>query len=293
MLAVVCTALAFLLFFALIAEIGPVRATVITYVNPAVAVALGVGLLGERFTAGMAVGFVLILAGSLLATRARPLERAPPGSRPRAPALPRPPRASRQPGAQPGADLVAVLAEVGGPRRVRAGVRESLTGKRTVRTPSAPRSGRARARRRARRPRRASAPGRPGRRQPDASLHCARVRSASVLQQLAQRLAVGNAGLVAREARVGASSGGRARRRAPRTAVVAGAEHEAAVGGRVGREGRDARVGVAERPRRLAAPEPARGLVRERGELDLQEVEVGRARTAPSGGRSAASTLVA
>jgi drug/metabolite transporter (DMT)-like permease len=69
-LIVVCTALAFLLFFALIAEIGPVRATVITYVNPAVAVALGVGLLGERFTTGMGLGFVLILAGSLLATRA-------------------------------------------------------------------------------------------------------------------------------------------------------------------------------------------------------------------------------
>jgi drug/metabolite transporter (DMT)-like permease len=68
-LIVVCTALAFLLFFALISEIGPVRATVITYVNPAVAVALGVGLLGEHFTAGMGVGFVLILAGSLLATR--------------------------------------------------------------------------------------------------------------------------------------------------------------------------------------------------------------------------------
>jgi len=68
-LAVVCTAVAFLLFFALIAEIGAVRATVITYVNPAVAAALGVGLLGERFTAGMGVGFALVLAGSALATR--------------------------------------------------------------------------------------------------------------------------------------------------------------------------------------------------------------------------------
>jgi drug/metabolite transporter (DMT)-like permease len=47
LLGVVCTALAFLLFFALIAEVGPVRATVITYVNPAVALALGVALLGE------------------------------------------------------------------------------------------------------------------------------------------------------------------------------------------------------------------------------------------------------
>ncbi len=45
-----CTALALLLFFALIAEVGPNRALVITYVNPAVAVALGIGLLGEPFT---------------------------------------------------------------------------------------------------------------------------------------------------------------------------------------------------------------------------------------------------
>ena len=71
-LAVICTALAFVLFFALIAEIGPVRATVITYVNPAVAAVLGVGVLGEHFTAGMGVGFVLVLAGSVLATRRAP-----------------------------------------------------------------------------------------------------------------------------------------------------------------------------------------------------------------------------
>jgi drug/metabolite transporter (DMT)-like permease len=70
-LIVVCTALAFLLFFELIAEAGPVRATVITYVNPAVAVALGVGLLGERFSTGMGVGFALVLLGSVLATRSR------------------------------------------------------------------------------------------------------------------------------------------------------------------------------------------------------------------------------
>ena len=68
-LAVVCTALAFLLFFALIAEIGPVRATVITYVNPAVAAVLGIVALHESFTVGMAVGFVLVIAGSTLATR--------------------------------------------------------------------------------------------------------------------------------------------------------------------------------------------------------------------------------
>src|SRR5262249_25777579 len=71
-LAVVCTALAFVLFFELIAEAGPVRATVITYVNPAVAALLGVAVLGERFTAGMGVGFALVLTGSVIATgRAR------------------------------------------------------------------------------------------------------------------------------------------------------------------------------------------------------------------------------
>jgi drug/metabolite transporter (DMT)-like permease len=68
-LAVVCTALAFVLFFALIAEVGPVRATVITYINPAVAVTLGVLLLHEPFTLGIAVGFALVLTGSVLATR--------------------------------------------------------------------------------------------------------------------------------------------------------------------------------------------------------------------------------
>jgi drug/metabolite transporter (DMT)-like permease len=71
-LGLVCTALAFLLFFALIAEVGPVRATVITYVNPAVAVTLGVLLLHEPFTGAIAVGFVLILCGSVLAARAAP-----------------------------------------------------------------------------------------------------------------------------------------------------------------------------------------------------------------------------
>lgn len=68
-LGVVCTALGFLLFFALIDEVGPGRATVITYVNPAVAVALGVWLLGEPFTASIAVGFVLIALGSFVGTR--------------------------------------------------------------------------------------------------------------------------------------------------------------------------------------------------------------------------------
>jgi len=75
-LAVVCTAVAFLLFFELIAEIGPVRSTVITYINPAVAALLGIAILHEHFTFGMGIGFVLVLSGSVLATRRR---RSPPG----------------------------------------------------------------------------------------------------------------------------------------------------------------------------------------------------------------------
>jgi drug/metabolite transporter (DMT)-like permease len=68
-LAVVCTALAFVLFFALIAEVGGARATVITFVNPAVAVVLGAALLHERVTVVTVVAFALILVGSVLATR--------------------------------------------------------------------------------------------------------------------------------------------------------------------------------------------------------------------------------
>jgi len=67
-LAVVCTALAFVVFFALIAEVGPVRATVITYVNPAVAAILGVVVLSEHISAGMVLGFALVLVGCVLAT---------------------------------------------------------------------------------------------------------------------------------------------------------------------------------------------------------------------------------
>ena len=68
-LAVVCTAVAFIVFAALIREVGPVRATVITYVNPVVAAVLGVLILAETLTAAMLVGFALAIAGSTLATR--------------------------------------------------------------------------------------------------------------------------------------------------------------------------------------------------------------------------------
>lgn len=70
-LAVICSALAFLLMIALVAEIGPVKMTAITYVNPAVAVAAGVLVLGERVTVWTVVGFVLVLLGSYLVTRRR------------------------------------------------------------------------------------------------------------------------------------------------------------------------------------------------------------------------------
>lgn len=70
-LALVCTALAFLLFLRLIVEAGPTRATVITYVNPAVAVTLGVLLLDEPITTGMVVGFPLILVGCVIAAGGR------------------------------------------------------------------------------------------------------------------------------------------------------------------------------------------------------------------------------
>lgn len=68
-LGVISTALAFAIFFPLIAEIGPVRMTLVTYLNPAVALILGVLLLDEPFTVGIAIGFPLVLLGSWLAGR--------------------------------------------------------------------------------------------------------------------------------------------------------------------------------------------------------------------------------
>lgn len=67
-LGVICTALAFVGFLELIREVGPTRATVFTYVNPAVAVAAGALFLDERLTPGILASFALILAGSFLAT---------------------------------------------------------------------------------------------------------------------------------------------------------------------------------------------------------------------------------
>jgi drug/metabolite transporter (DMT)-like permease len=65
------TGFAFLIFYTLIAEVGPGRATVVAYIAPGFSVIYGVVLLGERFTAGTAAGLLLILGGSWLAAGAR------------------------------------------------------------------------------------------------------------------------------------------------------------------------------------------------------------------------------
>ena len=79
-LGAICTAVALALFFSLIREVGPQRALVITFVNPAVAVLLGVALLGEPFTLGIALGLPLVLVGCALATRRSPSQRLEPST---------------------------------------------------------------------------------------------------------------------------------------------------------------------------------------------------------------------
>ena len=69
MLGVICSAVAFVIFFALIKEIGPARATLITYLNTLVALVLGVVFLNEPITTGLIVGVPLILIGSWFAGR--------------------------------------------------------------------------------------------------------------------------------------------------------------------------------------------------------------------------------
>jgi drug/metabolite transporter (DMT)-like permease len=63
LLGVICTAVAFVAFFALIREVGPVRAPLFTYVNPVVAIVLGTILLAEPITPGLLIGFPLIIVG--------------------------------------------------------------------------------------------------------------------------------------------------------------------------------------------------------------------------------------
>ncbi len=67
-LGVACTAVALVVFFVLLTEAGAAKASVITYINPVVAVALGVAFLGESLGAASIAGLLLILAGSYLST---------------------------------------------------------------------------------------------------------------------------------------------------------------------------------------------------------------------------------
>lgn len=71
LLASVCTAAAFMLLFALVGEVGPVRATTITYLNPAVAVVAGAAVLDESVTVWTVIGFGLVVAGSYFVNRPR------------------------------------------------------------------------------------------------------------------------------------------------------------------------------------------------------------------------------
>ena len=66
-LGILCTALAFMAFFALIAEVGPARAPLFTYVNPVVAIILGSVILGEELSVGLLIGFPLVILGCWLA----------------------------------------------------------------------------------------------------------------------------------------------------------------------------------------------------------------------------------
>jgi drug/metabolite transporter (DMT)-like permease len=71
-LALLCTAVAFVAFFALIQEVGPSRSAVVTFINPAVAVLIGVIGAHEALTSGIIIGLPLIIAGSVLATQKSP-----------------------------------------------------------------------------------------------------------------------------------------------------------------------------------------------------------------------------
>lgn len=91
LLGILCTAVAFIAFFALIAEVGPVRAPLFTYVNPVIAIALGVVILGEPLHAGLLFGFPLVLLGCWLAAtggRIRAATAEPPPAPPTTPAAP-------------------------------------------------------------------------------------------------------------------------------------------------------------------------------------------------------------
>jgi len=68
-LGVFSTAFAFIVFFKVVAEIGPARSSLVAYLNTAIAVVLGVIILKEPLTAGIIIGLPLVLVGSYLASR--------------------------------------------------------------------------------------------------------------------------------------------------------------------------------------------------------------------------------
>ena len=72
-LSIICTAGAFLTFYELVKEVGATRSVVVTYLNTAIAVVLGIVGLHEPLTAGILVGFPLVLIGSIFATSAAPV----------------------------------------------------------------------------------------------------------------------------------------------------------------------------------------------------------------------------
>ena len=106
-----CTGLGYVAFYSLVADLGAGRASVVTYLAPAVAVVGGVLVLGEPLTAGIVAGLLLVLAGAWLASgrgpTSRPLAAVPPTTPPRSPTGrggPRwrcPPRAAAPRAAQP------------------------------------------------------------------------------------------------------------------------------------------------------------------------------------------------
>lgn len=89
LLGILCTALAFLGFFTLIGEVGPVRAPLFTYVNPVVAIVLGVVILGEDLSVGLVIGFPLVILGCWMAATGGRLRRHRPDAGP-LPTVPEP-----------------------------------------------------------------------------------------------------------------------------------------------------------------------------------------------------------
>jgi drug/metabolite transporter (DMT)-like permease len=73
LLAIVCSAVAFSIMIALVGEVGPVRATTVTYVNPAVALVAGAVVLGEPISGWSVAGFAFILTGCCLVAVRRPV----------------------------------------------------------------------------------------------------------------------------------------------------------------------------------------------------------------------------